>query len=339
MGRQTTLADIQWLRQWKTRRGTDRALQDALHTHRLIEFSQRQLSATALATKIEFERSERVLVLANTNGDLQAVQKKAGILKNWGVAVRSITPEEIAKIEPSLQTTGGFMGAIYLPGDEVGNCRQFALHLKNELQSMGVQVRFDTMVLNIQSGTQPRIHLKNQAAPMEFDHIVVCSGTNTRALLQDLKIKLPMATVSSYSLSARIKEELNAPRSAVYSVSDCTTIVRMGNRVRVSHGAELGTPTEKHDERSVQHLYQCLQKYFPGAADYSGGLQVWKGAFALMADGLPVVGQSALPNLWLNLGHGPNGWAMACGAAKCIADAIGNRTPSIEIAPYDPLRF
>ncbi len=339
LSKKTTWADMQWLRQWKSRRSTERAMQEMLSAHRLIEFSQQQLRATALATKIDFERTDGLVVLAHTTADMQALQTKADTLKKWGVSVRAVTPEEIAKIEPGLHAEESLLGGLFLPGDEAGNCRQFALLLKNELLLLGVDVRFDATVTAIEIGSKPHLRIQNQTELLEFDQVVMCSGVETHSLLAGKKIKLPMATVSSYSLTARIKEELNAPRSIVYNASNRTTVVRMGNRVRVAYGAELGTPTKKQDRKSVRHLFQTLQQQFPGAAEYSSGLQVWKGSFGVMPDGLPVVGQSASPNLWFNLGHGPNGWAMACGAARCVADAIGNRTPAIDMTPYNPLRF
>ncbi|HOE44100.1 MAG TPA: FAD-dependent oxidoreductase, partial [Rhodoferax sp.] len=70
----------------------------------------------------------------------------------------------------------------------------------------------------------------------------------------------------------------------------------------------------------------------------SGG-QIWKGTFGVMRDGLPVIGQSALPGVWLNLGHGPNGWGMACGAARCLADSMTHRTPPLSLEKFSPLRF
>jgi D-amino-acid dehydrogenase len=317
----------------------ERALSDANSAHRLIELSQRQLTDTTAKAKIEYERADGLLMLAHTSADLKTMQKKTEVLKDWGVTVRAVTSEEISKIEPGLQTTNSLLGAYFFPGDEAGNCRQFALHLKNELQSIGVQVHFEARVSAIQCNPHSRVFLKNQTTPLEFDHVVLCSGVDTRSLLQGRKIKMPMATISSYSMTARVKEEHLAPRSVVYNASDRTTIARLGNRIRVAYGAELGIPSKKHAEKSVQHLFRTLQQNFPGAAEYSNGVQIWKGAFGVMPDGLPVIGQSVLPNLWLNVGHGPNGWAMACGAARCIADAIDNRQPPIDITPYSPLRF
>ena len=51
----------------------------------------------------------------------------------------------------------------------------------------------------------------------------------------------------------------------------------------------------------------------------------------MLPDGPPVLGASGVPGLWLNLGHGSSGWALACGSARVVADAISGRAPGIDI--------
>ena len=35
-------------------------------------------------------------------------------------------------------------------------------------------------------------------------------------------------------------------------------------------------------------------------------------------------------NVWLNLGHGSSGWALACGSARLLADKMAKQQPQIE---------
>jgi D-amino-acid dehydrogenase len=53
-------------------------------------------------------------------------------------------------------------------------------------------------------------------------------------------------------------------------------------------------------------------------------VQVWKGARPALPDGLPLDRRrAAWPAMWLNLGHGDGGWALACGSARVpLADLI-----------------
>ena len=60
--------------------------------------------------------------------------------------------------------------------------------------------------------------------------------------------------------------------------------------------------------------------------------QVWKGARPMLPDGPPIVGKSSVPGVWLNLGHGSSGWALACGSARALADDLGKREPPIDMS-------
>jgi D-amino-acid dehydrogenase len=51
-------------------------------------------------------------------------------------------------------------------------------------------------------------------------------------------------------------------------------------------------------------------------------------------DGRPVLGRSPIANLFLNTGHGPLGWTLACGSGLAVADLISGNNPGLDLAPY-----
>ncbi|RYF63442.1 MAG: FAD-dependent oxidoreductase, partial [Comamonadaceae bacterium] len=61
------------------------------------------------------------------------------------------------------------------------------------------------------------------------------------------------------------------------------------------------------------------------------GVQQWKGARPMLPDGPPVIGQSGVPGVWLNLGHGSSGWALSCGSARVLGDLIAGQDPGVDI--------
>jgi D-amino-acid dehydrogenase len=143
----------------------------------------------------------------------------------------------------------------------------------------------------------------------------------------------------SYSLSAQIKEPFSAPRSAVHDCHRQVSINRIGARIRISGGAELGGTREVHNEKIIKLLYQALQSNFPGAADYSRSMQTWKGGSIFSPDALPLIGPAGTPGVWLNLAHGHNGWSMACGSARVLADQIQGRPTALDATLLHPGRF
>jgi D-amino-acid dehydrogenase len=60
-------------------------------------------------------------------------------------------------------------------------------------------------------------------------------------------------------------------------------------------------------------------------------VQEWKGARPMLPDGPPVLGATGVPGVWINIGHGSSGWALACGSARAVADLMGRRAPSVDL--------
>ena len=106
-------------------------------------------------------------------------------------------------------------------------------------------------------------------------------------------------------------------------------ISRLGARVRVAGSAEIGGSAEHHNSGSLDTLYKVLHDWFPGVARLSHE-QRWKGARPMLPDGPPVLGRSGIDGVWLNLGHGSSGWALACGSARLLADAVAGRPAAID---------
>jgi len=100
--------------------------------------------------------------------------------------------------------------------------------------------------------------------------------------------------------------------------------------VRVAGGAELGGTLQTPNDNALATLYKVLDDWFPGCA-VQAKAQSWKGARPMLPDGPPVIGASGLPGVWLNLGHGSSGWALACGSARVLADAMSGRPPAIDL--------
>ncbi len=131
-----------------------------------------------------------------------------------------------------------------------------------------------------------------------------------------------------------MREALDTPRSAVIDEHYKVAISRLGQRVRVAGTAEIGGRPDAKRASALRTLYKVLQDWFPGAAVMAHGVQEWKGARPMLADRPPIIGASGIPGLWLNAGHGSSGWALSCGSARLLADAIAGRTSELDAAPY-----
>src|SRR5207253_2848719 len=81
---------------------------------------------------------------------------------------------------------------------------------------------------------------------------------------------------------------------------------------------------------TIAHVVRDL---FAGAADFSQAEQ-WCGLRPMTPGNPPLLGSTPFKNLFLNTGHGTQGWTMACGSGKAIADLVSGRRPEIALQDY-----
>ena len=338
--------DLAWL--WQAWRACklDNYLANRSRMLALASYSRDRLHAVTADLSLEFERNDGLMLLLRSAKDEKLMQPNLQVLRAAGAPFKELTADEARLIEPALNPDNSFLGAVHLPSDEVGNCREFTLLLKTESQKLGVKYEMNTAVESVLSAKGALINIANETTPRAFDAVVMCAGTASsellKPILKPLKRKLPLAPVYGYSISAAIREPLNAPRSAVIDERYKVAISRMGNRIRVAGSAEIGGSLENKRISAISTLYKVLQDWFPGAAHISNmGASVteWKGARPMLPDGPPVLGASGVANIWLNLGHGASGWALSCGSARVLADLISKRTTDIDVSGLTIDRF
>ncbi|CAG0946094.1 partial D-amino-acid dehydrogenase, partial [Gammaproteobacteria bacterium] len=311
--------------------------------------------------QLDYERSEGFLVLLRAPQDLALAQPGLTLLAELGVKHSVLDARDCRAAEPGLNPDMALHAGIYLPDDEVGNCRQFAHLLRSEAQALGVRFCFHTEVQRLVPGARPQLMLQPTAqgdsdlsttgveasrtgfaptAPLPLgpstesaDAVVVCAALGSGALLAPHGLRLPLAPVFGYSVTAPMRLDEHhpdrGPRSAVMDERYKVAISRLGSRVRAAGCAELGGTPTAYNEAAVATLYKVLDDWYPGVARLTQA-QRWKGARPMLPDGPPVLGASGVAGVWLNLGHGSSGWALACGSARVLADLLAQRAPAVD---------
>jgi D-amino-acid dehydrogenase len=347
LGRQLTRSPWRSTQQvselWRFSKHAPRQDAATLHAaaHALAQFSNETLQQLLSRYQLEIERSEGQLLLFPTQETWDRYQPNLADFKTRGIAHQAMTPAECRNIEPALHDDAPVVAGVSLPGDSVVNCRQFALALKTISQKQGVDYRFNTRVVGLDKGARQTLQLLTPAGTNAetFDHVVFCTAQSDAGVLARFTSTLPSLAIHGYTLSVSLKEPLNAPRSAIQEAESGLVLHRMGQRIRVYAGAEVGPRPATPDSKVINRLYQALETYFPGATNYQTGKQVWHGTRYCLPDGLPAVGPSPVTGVSLNLGHGANGWGWACGSAKILADQVAGRHNGIPVGLLQPDRF
>lgn len=334
-----------------------------LRMQRLAAYSRGRLHEVTTTLKLDYERSDGYLVLLRSAKDLALAQPGLASLAALNTRFEMLDAAQCLRVEPGLNPDAELHAGIYLPDDEVGNCREFAHLLRHETQRMGARFRFHTTVRRILPGATPQ--LEHVYAPPDdstvltaagdqsadntfrdtqplpfleltesFDAVVVCAALGAPALLRPHGLNLPLEAVHGYSITAPLRHHEShpelGPHSGLMDERYKVAISRLGSRVRVAGSAEIGGSLARLNDAALATLYKVLHDWFPGVAHLSQA-QRWKGARPMLPDGPPVLGRSGIEGVWLNLGHGSSGWALSCGSARLLADAVAGRTPAIDV--------
>ncbi len=345
-----------WLWRWWRACSPPRHLAHRKAMLALANTSQARTREIAAKLSIEHELTRGLLVLLRSDLELAQVRPALKCLTELGVAFHLVDATVCRRIEPALDQATPLRAGIYQPGADIGNCRQFAIGLKSELQRRGVEFRFNQTVQRLTPG-QPEVVVDSltlagdtESAPTNpghahserFDAVVVCAALESCALLRPHGLKLPLLPVYGYSITLPILQfetyPDTGPRGALIDERFKVAISRLGARVRVAGAAELGGAPDRLHDAPIATLHRVLQDWFPNAARHAQA-QTWKGARPMSPDGPPIIGATGLPGIWVNTGHGSSGWALACGSAALVTDMVAGRAPAVDASRFSPLRW
>lgn len=344
--------DLGWIWEWLRAGKADRCADRQRNLHQLTGYSHDRLRSLTTALQLDYDRTENMLVLWRTEQEQAGAQPALRIMADMGWNHQVLSPGQARMREPALNAETALHAALEITGVASANSRQFALQLKSEAQKLGCRFEFGTTVERLSVNAGPTANVTLTHAPTHtlsgsgttarFDGVVICAGPAGAGLLHRLGLRLPLLPVLGHSISATVREPLDAPLSAVLDAHQQVSIARLGQRVRISGGHQIGHATGIHSTRELKRLYRVLSDWFPGAASMGGmhgAVQEWQGAPGFLPDGLPVLGPTKLPGLWVNMGHGDSGWSMACGSARALADCMRGSAPDMDLAGYSPARF
>ena len=355
-------ASLAWLWRWWRACRPQVYRANRARMHRLAHFSRDRLREITQRLHLDYERADGFLVLLRTARDLAMAEPGIRALTELGAAPQLLDAAGCRAIEPGLHPETALHAGVYSKDDQVGNCREFTHLLKKEAVRAGVRFLFDAQVERIAAGPAPRLKVIRMpidprgrnglrsiggasdwpvTQPPEmldgeptFDAIVVCAAVDSRLLLRPLGVRLPLLPVYGCSVTAPLRHDdrhlHREPRAALMDERYKVAISRLGNRVRAAGSAEIGVSPRHSGDAAFRTLDKVLDDWFPGVTQRSAA-QRWRGARPMLPDGPPVLGASGAAGIWLNVGHGGSGWALACGSARLVADAVAGRKTPIEI--------
>jgi D-amino-acid dehydrogenase len=326
----------------------------------LVALSQLSLARTAElrhGLDLDDEAAEGLLVALADARRFAAAEARLADWQALGLQAELLDGEQARRREPGLNAEAPLAGALAIAHGGTGNARLFAQQLRQQARRLGASFRFHTTVRTIDADgsalTLRHEYTPPQEAPTRasaaernagdtmpqatgpqderFDAVVLCNGLEAAALLDH---RLPLAALHETSVTAPLRlleahPDLG-PKAGWMDPARGLSVARTGQRVRVTGGLAISSARGKA-AADYEALHRGLQHWFPGSVLHSQ-VQQSQSRRALVADGLPLLGSSGRPGLWLNVSPGGSGWGLACGAAQVLAQQISGQTPAIDIA-------
>ncbi len=325
-------AQWRWLASFVANCTAEQFARNKTRMQRMAHYSKACLVALRKETGIAYdEASNGVLQIFCSEAEMAGGRRASRVLADLGVAHALVDPGRVAEIEPALAADAvGVVGGLHLPTDETGDCHLFTVALAERLAARGCTFRYDCEAMSLRRSGDSIEALVTSTGELTADAYVVAGGPFVAPLLRTAGLHMPVYPVKGYSLTCRITDASKAPASSVFDDHSKVMISRLGDRVRAAGVAELAGFDTTLRASAIEGLRQRVAQLFPGAADYAAAT-FWCGFRAMTPDGVARVGATDVRNLYLNCGHGSNGWTQACGTARVLSDILSGAKPEIDV--------
>ena len=306
--------------------------ENAAHLLRLALFSQSTLKRWREDDGLDgfnWRRNGKLVTFRNA-GSFEHARK--GLADPQQQQVMSAS--ECAQLEPAL-ADAPFVGAIYTPDEEVGDCHGFCQQLAARLKASGrCEFRLGQAVTAIRhsNGAVTAIELGDETLPVE--QLVIAAGHRS-SLLALPGLRLPLYPLKGYSLTVPIGSEHHAPDVSITDYDRKIVYARIGEQLRVAAMVDIVGFDPAVDPQRLALIKRQARDTFPEAGNYDAAVE-WAGMRPATPTGVPLLGATAYRNLWLNLGHGALGFTLACGSAQLLSELIGQQHTSIDLHGFNP---
>jgi D-amino-acid dehydrogenase len=303
---------------------------------RLAEYSRTTLQAMRRELDIEYQHTETgIITFYRDQAGFDASQEMSGVLRDFGVDKRIVTPEEIAALEPALAPMRDrIVGGDYTPDDETGDAHLFTQALAEKARHAGVEFRFGTRLTRLlpQGGNIVGAEVIGEDGlyqTVSADAYVAALGAYTPHFMAPLGIACPVYPAKGYSATFDILDEDAAPGLSLTDNANKMVYTRMGTRLRMAGTAEMAGYARGLNTIRCDNMLRQAREMFPTALDFDN-VRFWSGLRPATPSSVPVIGRTKIRNLYLNTGHGTLGWTMGAGSGRALADLISGRQPEPE---------
>ena len=245
---------------------------------------------------------------------------------------RLLDAAQCLALEPALEGMAWQLaGGIYSADDEVADCLRFCQVLEQRLQASGRYRRLGGRPATGFEQANGRIRaLRLGEECVAADAFVLAAGNRSAGLARSLGLDLPIYPLKGYSLTLPLARDAIAPEVSVTDFDHKVVYARLDRQFRVAAMVDIGARDAHPSAHRLSALRRLGERTFPHAGDYRQA-KAWAGLRPCTPQGTPLLGATALNNLWLNSGHGSLGFTLACASGQILSELISGRASPISL--------
>lgn len=240
-----------------------------------------------------------------------------------GAAARSLEPA----LSPSVGAAVRLLGQRYLhPG-------RYVDALAEAVRQRGGTLRVPAPVEDVRDDGRGVV-VRWPTGSERYDSVVLATGAWLGRLAHRFGVRTIVQAGRGYSFSVPVDP---VPRGPVYFPAQRVACTPLGDRVRVAGMMEFRPAGAALDPRRIEAVAAAARPLLAGA-DFAARTDEWVGPRPCTPDGLPLIGCTRSPRVFVAGGHGMWGITLGPLTGQLLADALmTGRTPSV-LRPFDPLR-
>lgn len=170
--------------------------------------------------------------------------------------------------------------------------------------------------------------------PVVADVAVLATGAWLPGLARPLGVRTLVQAGRGYSFTVKTDLPVEQP---IYLPSRRVACTPYQGRFRIAGTMEFRGPDEPFQPRRIEAILASVRDLFQGV-DLDDRHDEWVGSRPVTPDGLPLVGATRAPGVYVAGGHGMWGIVLGPATGKLLAEQIVTGTVPQEIRAFDPLR-
>ncbi|MEH1017250.1 FAD-binding oxidoreductase [Micromonospora sp. CPCC 206060] len=248
------------------------------------------------------------------------------------VSFHAVTGWRARALEPAL--TNRVNAAIQIYGQRYLHPPEFVRSLAEAVRVRGGEIVEGVNVVDVLPRPGSVSVVGSTGERQQHDVVVIATGALLGELAARFGTRQPVQAGRGYSFSVPVQQ---MPCGPLYFPKQRVACTPLGDRLRVAGMMEFRRPGDPLDERRIMAIVDAIRPFLTGV-DIDDRRDEWVGSRPCTPDGLPLVGATAAPRVFVAGGHGMWGIALGPITGQLVAQSVLKGEAPPELAPFDPLR-